>query len=279
MPTQYDFTPYPNIKVLFDETKHGGPPQTGGKRTGDYSVNTLDDLFRIQHTDVGNRMLHSLHGTGKTVTICMMAQSSMLDMARSAGISRNQTTASSEKDGVNKIISSHLNGDLPGMRGAIKQALKKATEKGCPPERFRIAGVLVKDLNYEDLQAVGDGKKDWPKESNLYLVEAALALEAFADRGTGTDSIIKYDPWDADVKPGIRPSDVGLFHELVHAWFYAKGSYPVWETQESKLREVYEKVVIGCDDYGKVIANTGKPRRFTENLYRVVRGLADRTAV
>jgi NleD-like pathogen effector protein (putative zinc metallopeptidase) len=69
-----------------------------------------------------------------------------------------------------------------------------------------------------------------------------------------------------------RPADVGLFHELVHAWYYVSGRQIFTDDNTEN-----ERMVIGLPGFN--VRATGHQRLYTENRYRDERGMGPRLSI
>jgi hypothetical protein len=103
---------------------------------------------------------------------------------------------------------------------------------------------------------------------DLEMDVLALALEPYLDRGAGADVRITYDP---NYVLGIRPPKVGLFHELVHAYYFAKGKN-LGLCDSSNVAHggrYFELMAVGMPPF--------QGRRFSENQMRALCSCPPRT--
>lgn len=95
-----------------------------------------------------------------------------------------------------------------------------------------------------------------------------LVLEKHLDRGNGAECRIYYDP---NYVLGNRPPPVGLFHELVHAYYFAKGKQLGLcdSSSDANGGRHFELMAVGMAPFAD--------RRFSENKMRELYGCPPRT--
>ena len=96
-----------------------------------------------------------------------------------------------------------------------------------------------------------------------------LGIEASLEHGAGAGSRISFDPWDKLEGTAVRPADVGLFHELIHAWHNGSGRKIFTDDHREN-----EYMTIGIPPFDR--RHTGNQRVYTENAYRAECGLKQR---
>jgi hypothetical protein len=111
-----------------------------------------------------------------------------------------------------------------------------------------------------------------PKESDRKFLYLVLTLEPWLGYGSGANCTIEFDPWNELTGASKRPSHVGLFQELVHAWYYVSGRQIFTDDHHEN-----EYMVIGLPGFQRRL--TGYMRRFTENAYRAELGLNPRLSL
>lgn len=107
---------------------------------------------------------------------------------------------------------------------------------------------------------------------NLDQMDAlVLVLEPWMTAGLGCASRINYDPHKTVVNGQTRPPVVGLYHELVHAYYNAVGKQLGREDSlnEGNGGRLFEAQAVGLGDFGN--------RAICENKFRTALGVALRT--
>lgn len=114
---------------------------------------------------------------------------------------------------------------------------------------------------------VGDttqnGSHPTPAEMDILV----FALQEWVEKGAGCDSGIYYNP---ALNTG-RPAQIGLFHEFVHAYYYAKGKQLGLEDSSSDLNggRHFELMAMGLAPFAN--------KRYSENKMRTLWGVPLRT--
>jgi len=127
-------------------------------------------------------------------------------------------------------------------------------------------------INKDIVAAWLNGSKELPKESDRGYRYLVLALEPWLDHGSGAKVTVEYDPWNELTGESTRPAHVGLFHELVHAWYYVSGRQVFTDDHTEN-----ERMIIGLPGFD--IRATGHHRLYTENRYRDELGMGPRLKV
>jgi len=83
---------------------------------------------------------------------------------------------------------------------------------------------------------------------------------------------VDFDPWNELNGASARPAHVGLFHELVHAWYYSSGRQIFTDDHTEN-----ELMIIGMP--GFEVRASGHHRLYTENRYRNEIGVGPRLSL
>src|SRR5262245_42272421 len=103
--------------------------------------------------------------------------------------------------------------------------------------------------------AAGSAETD-PLKADLVL----LVLERFLTNGPGGKSVIRYDPLKTETSYP-RPPEVGLFHELIHAFYNSQGAQLSPQRSDSETGGRYfELMAVGLEPF--------QDRPFSENKIR-----------
>lgn len=126
-----------------------------------------------------------------------------------------------------------------------------------PPTPIDMAEQLI------DTWLAGTALPDYDKMDILCLV-----LEPWLRNGTGTNTLISYDPHKVLVAGAHRPPQVALYHELVHAYYNAAGGQLGREdsVQEANGGRLFELMAVGLSPFNA--------RPLSENQFRADIGVA-----
>jgi len=97
-----------------------------------------------------------------------------------------------------------------------------------------------------------------------------LVLEPWLVNGTGTNTLINYDPHKVVASGTHRPPQVALFHELVHAYYNAAGGQLGREDSlnEDNGGRLFELMSVGLPPFDT--------RPYSENAFRHALGVSNR---
>lgn len=139
---------------------------------------------------------------------------------------------------------------------------------GTDPNPFSsggFTGTVVKDT--EDKIRTWLAATDHPKNDEMDVL--IIELKDFVAKNNGADTQIYFDP---TYNALIRPPQVGLFHELVHAYYFAKGTNLGIEDSNSDKDggRYFELMAMGLPPFDN--------KRFSENKIRLLYGCALRAS-
>ncbi len=133
-------------------------------------------------------------------------------------------------------------------------------------------GAKLGKVNEVVVTAWLDGSKELPTAGDRGFRYLVLALEPWLDHGSGAKVTVEFDPWNELSGASSRPAHVGLFHELIHAWYYVSGRQIFTDDHTEN-----ELMVIGLPGFD--VRATGHQRLYTENRYRNELGMGPRLSI
>ncbi|MGR9106686.1 MAG: M91 family zinc metallopeptidase [Gammaproteobacteria bacterium] len=220
-----------------------------------------ESLDIVTATQVGKRMLASLERAGKEVVIKFPRLWVATGMKKCGG-----------SPNTNKALGQPF-------REPITASNPRATFAAA----FRLSGTnhaAVARFIMDSSQETGDQirvdartVRSWleekdalPDSSRREFRYLALALEPWLAHGVGAKCTIEFDPWNELTGTSKRPTHVGLFHELVHAWYYVSGRQIFTDDHPEN-----EYMVIGLPGFTR--RANGHRRLYSENVYRTELGM------
>lgn len=245
-----------------------------------YAAVIVSLLHEINMTKVGRQLYASLDRHGKSVEISFPDRSQVShhrSKCTSSAITRSMGTAIFRKPALNENSQAAKAQFLAAIKKGrvsyqeIADFLSKYMKGGSGKNATELKDLLesdpadIKDTVTRNLKY--SGFLEYP--FGYYL---KLAVEKYLEYGEGDNSRIRFDPWNELSGADSRPADVGLFHELIHAWHNASGRKIFTDDHIEN-----ELMTIGIPPFD--IRHTQHARTYTENRYRSERGLKPRLSI
>ncbi|WP_437588572.1 M91 family zinc metallopeptidase [Sorangium sp. So ce1000] len=236
---------------------------------GSYVETVVGLLDQIQRTADGLQLMSALLTAGNNIVITMPIIGLAITCHRT-GASPN-TARTGGGDNFYRPIGQPLAAQQHEVLQAYNSALLDGVTAADLSASF-CAATLATGLNITATAALITG---WctgvvPLPQDITFHFLLCALERWLQPGAGSATRIQFDPWNELTGASHRPADVGLFHELVHAYANTQGQQLFLDDQTPN-----EFITIGIRPFDR-IATRGGARPFTENSYRRQRGLPDR---
>jgi Effector protein len=118
---------------------------------------------------------------------------------------------------------------------------------GIMPANPQFAGLKrnLKGILNEWKQGKADFRSAWDAADLILLV-----LREYLQDADGGGSRVNYDPLKLGAGSNVRPPQIGLFHELVHAYYNAKGAQLSWEDSANERKgRYYELMAVGLQPF------------------------------
>ena len=228
----------------------------------------IELLDKIASTKVGTAMLSSLGRAGKDVKIRFPRLFVATYMKCNGG---SPNTAKALGGPFREPISDDK--PLPVLQQAARDSkLSARSIASFIVAAANAGGADLGKVNEARVTSWLDGSSELPPSGERGFRYLVLALEPWLTHGSGAKVTVEFDPWNELTGASARPAHVGLFHELVHAWYYASGRQIFTDDHTEN-----ELMIIGMP--GFEVRASGHQRLYTENRYRNELGIGPRLSL